>query len=68
MNWKVITALRTGDNGQSNDSILLKADTISVAYTVGGLSIKYADSSVDNDTYTTNTTSTASTLSIGVAY
>jgi hypothetical protein len=63
---KVLTAIADGTG--SSDSILLKADTISVAYTVGGLSIKYADSSVDNDTYTADTTSTASTLSIGVAY
>ena len=54
--------------GSGTNSQTLKADTISVAYTIGGLSIKYADSSVDNDTYTADTTSTASTLSIGVAY
>ncbi len=54
--------------GSGTNSETLKADTISVAYTIGGLSIKYADSSVDNDTYTADTTSTASTLSIGVAY
>jgi hypothetical protein len=54
--------------GSGTNSKTLKADTISVAYTIGGLSIKYADSSVDNDTYTADTTSTASTLSIGVAY
>ena len=54
--------------GSGTNSETLKADTISVAYTIGGLSIKYADSSVDNDTYTANSTSTASTLSIGVAY
>ena len=63
---KVLTAIADGTG--SSDSILLQADTISVAYTIGGLSIKYADSSVDNDTYTADTTSTASTLSIGVAY
>ena len=54
--------------GSGTNSQTLKADTISVAYTIGGLSIKYADSSVDNDAYTANSTSTASTLSIGVAY
>ena len=54
--------------GSGTNSETLKADTISVAYTIGGLSIKYADSSVDNDTYTADTTSTATTLSIGVAY
>ena len=67
---KVIGAIE-GDasvGGSGTNSETLKADTISVAYTIGGLSIKYADSSVDNDTYTANTSSTASTLSIGVAY
>jgi hypothetical protein len=54
--------------GSGTNSKTLKADTISVAYTIGGLSIKYADSEVDQDTYTASTISTATTLSIGVAY
>ena len=67
---KVIGAIEAEASvgGSGTNSETLKADTISVAYTIGGLSIKYADSSVDNDTYTANTSSTASTLSIGVAY
>ena len=67
---KVIGAIEGAASvgGSGTNSETLKADTISVAYTIGGLSIKYADSSVDNDTYTADTTSTASTLSIGVAY
>ena len=67
---KVIGAIEGVNSvgGSGTNSETLKADTISVAYTIGGLSIKYADSSVDNDTYTADTTSTASTLSIGVAY
>jgi hypothetical protein len=54
--------------GSGTNSKTLKADTISVAYTIGGLSIKYADSEVDQDAYTASTNSTATTLSIGVAY
>ena len=54
--------------GSGTNSETLKADTISVAYTIGGLSIKYADSEVDQDAYTASTNSTATTLSIGVAY
>ncbi len=67
---KVIGAIEAEASvgGSGTNSETLKADTISVAYTIGGLSIKYADSSVDNDAYTANSTSTASTLSIGVAY
>ena len=67
---KVIGAIEGAKSvgGSGTNSETLKADTISVAYTIGGLSIKYADSSVDNDTYTADTTSTATTLSIGVAY
>ena len=34
----------------------------------GGLSIKYADSSVTNDTYTSATDGSLTTLSIGIAY
>ena len=52
--------------GSGTNSKTLKADTISVAYTIGGLSIKYADSEVDQDAYTASTNSTATTLSIGV--
>ena len=52
----------------SRDGVELQADTISVAYTIGGLSIKYADSSVDNDTYASATNGSLTTLSIGVAY
>ena len=51
-----------------SDSVRLEADTWSVAYTLGGLSIKYADSEVDNDTYTAASKSDKTTLSIGVAY
>ena len=54
--------------GSGTNSKTLKADTISVAYTIGGLSIKYADSSVDNDTYTSATNGSLTTLSIGIAY
>ena len=52
----------------SRDGVELQADTISVAYTIGGLSIKYADSSVTNDTYTSATDGSLTTLSIGIAY
>jgi hypothetical protein len=54
--------------GSGTNSQTLKADTISVAYTIGGLSIKYADSSVTNDTYTSATDGSLTTLSIGIAY
>ena len=58
----------TTDSSANNESTILEADTISIAYTVGGLSIKYAESSVDNDTYSVGTSADKSTLSIGVAY
>ena len=58
----------TTDGSANNESTILEADTISIAYTVGGLSIKYAESSVDNDTYSVGTSADKSTLSIGVAY
>ena len=51
-----------------SDSVRLEADTWSVAYTLGGLSIKYADSEVSNDAYTVASKSDKTTLSIGVAY
>ena len=54
--------------GASRDGVELQADTISVAYTIGGLSIKYADSSVDNDGYSSGTNGSLTTLSIGIAY
>jgi len=63
------TALGTAVLGTGlGKSTILEAETISIAYTIGGLSIKYADSSVDNDTYSVGTSADKSTLSIGVAY
>jgi hypothetical protein len=41
--------------GSMNNTVELEADTISVGYTIGGMSIKYAESDVDNDTYSTGT-------------
>jgi hypothetical protein len=54
--------------GSGTNSVTLKADTLSVAYTIGGLSIKYADSSTDNDVYVTDAKSTKTIISLGVAY
>lgn len=63
---KSTTADVTG--GRHSNSVLLDADTWSIAYTLGGLSIKYADSDVSNDAYSAGSTSTKQTLSVGVAY
>jgi hypothetical protein len=54
--------------GSMNNTVELEADTISVGYTIGGMSIKYAESDVDNDTYSTGTKGSKNTLSVGIAY
>ena len=67
--YKSTTAVASSATGvRLSDSVRLEADTWSVAYTLGGLSIKYADSEVDIDTYTVASKSDKTTLSIGVAY
>jgi hypothetical protein len=54
--------------GSMSNTVELEADTISVGYTIGGMSIKYAESDVDNDTYSTGTKGSKNTLSVGIAY
>ena len=54
--------------GSMSNTVELEADTISVGYTIGGMSIKYAESDVDNDTYATGTKGSKNTLSVGIAY
>jgi len=67
--YKSTTAVASSATGvRLSDSVRLEADTWSVAYTLGGLSIKYADSEVSNDAYTVASKSDKTTLSIGVAY
>lgn len=54
--------------GSMNNGVELEADTVSVGYTIGGMSIKYADSSVDNDKYVAGGKGSKKTLSVGIAY
>jgi len=73
--FKVIDDLSIGYNyyesAQSNSTnITAEAESVQIAYTMGGASIRLAEASVDNKTYTTGAANSrdATTLSVALAF
>ena len=59
-----------GETGGSGTEVTTTAESLQLAYTMGGMSIKIAESSVDNATYTSGTGSDfdATTIALTLAF
>ena len=54
----------------SSTNVELEAESFQIAYSMGGLSVRLADASIDNQNYTTGATNSrdATTLSVALAF
>ena len=60
----------TNQNKKSTTNTELEASSVQIAYSMGGVSIRLADASIDNQNYTTGAANQrdATTLSVALAF